>query len=281
MSSSIVFVGGFGASTKYAEPMCLELQRLCQKRVYNFQLRHGLSLEEECRAVVAKLEAMDEAYAVNSYTVMGFSTGCLVAMRLSEVLDTEGVVLINPAELLTRMNLNLLESLIAPSEIAKARNVSTYAPMLRRSGYSAYTWRLLWLYFGVMFRLALLVFGSKRISEYYFKNFGSGWHEPRPDELQRLIFAPNRRLQDLLTTLTECLLKPSLYEAILRAQRTVHIVEGEGDLLYIPYVRVLLQACSNTQFHRTIGDHHMIYHHPVETAHKLSFLIRDRLSRPM
>ena len=279
MAFSIVFIGGFGASSRYAEAMCFELQRLSQKRVFNFQLQHGLTLEEECRVIVAKLKAMDETFPVNSYTIIGFSTGCLVAMRLSEILNAEGVVLINPAELLTRMNLNLLESLIAPADISNSRNVATYAPMLRRSGYSQFSWRLLWLYFGLMFRFALFVFGSRRISEYYFKNFGSRWHEPRPDELQRLIFSPDRRLQDLLITLTECLLMPSLYEMIVRAQRTVHIVEGEADLLYIPYIKVLTETCLNTLFHRTIGDHHMIYHHPVETAQKISFLIKERLTR--
>ena len=46
--ASVVFVGGFGASTNFAERMCVELQRLLSRKVYNFSLLHGCTLEEEC-----------------------------------------------------------------------------------------------------------------------------------------------------------------------------------------------------------------------------------------
>jgi pimeloyl-ACP methyl ester carboxylesterase len=132
--SSIVFVGGFGASVKYSEKMCSELQRITSRKVYNLSLHHGKTLEEECLLVIEHLKDNDSAFSVQTYTFMGFSTGCLIAARLSEMTPTSQLILINPAELITRMNLNILEALIDPSELPSHRNLSTFLPMLRRSG---------------------------------------------------------------------------------------------------------------------------------------------------
>ena len=272
--ASVVFVGGFGASTNYAERMCVELQRLLSRKVYNFSLLHGCTLEEECAHIISKLQG--KGLSSHPYILMGFSTGCLVVMRLSETISTQQVILLNPAEVLTRLNLNILESLVHPEDWDRNENISTYLPMLQRSGYSVTQWKVLWSVFTCVWWLALTLLGSSRVAKLYYKHFGHGFHEPRADELERLLFAPRRRLNDLRETLIECILKPSLQSLIRRADRTINIVEGDVDLLYIPYVRQLYHLNKNVLFHRTIGDHHMIYHHPVETAQKLSAVIKVR-----
>lgn len=254
--------------------MCVELQRLSCRKVYNFSLLHGCTLEEECSHIVSKLR--EQSLYAHPYILMGFSTGCLVVMRLSEMITTQQVILLNPAEVLTRLNLNILESMVHPKEWGGNENISTYLPMLRRSGFSVIQWKVLWSVFTCIWWLALTLFGSSRVANFYYNVFGHGFHEPRADELERLLFAPRRRLHDLRKTLIECILKPSLQSFIRRADRTIYIVEGDVDLLYIPYVKQLYHHNKNVIFHRTVGDHHMIYHHPLETAQKLSAVIKVR-----
>ena len=71
----IVFIGGFAASEQYAEPMCRELQQLSCTKVYNFALKHGLSLDQECNHILSLLNQHTERHIV----LIGFSTGCNVA----------------------------------------------------------------------------------------------------------------------------------------------------------------------------------------------------------
>lgn len=124
-----------------------------------------------------------------------------------------------------------------------------------------------------LFYLVLRLLGSRRVSQLYFKHVGEGFHEPRPDELARLIFAPRRKLSDLITTLVECILKPSLQAMIHRSNLpAIHIIQGDVDLLYIPYVQALYRRYSNILLHKMTGDHHAIYHHPNQVAEKLNCL---------
>ena len=74
---SIIFVGGFGASTNYSKRMCIELQRLSICKVYNFSLMHGCSLEEECANIIS---ALSQNIPLHPYILIGFSTGCLIVM---------------------------------------------------------------------------------------------------------------------------------------------------------------------------------------------------------
>ena len=274
--SNVVFVAGFGASPYYSEQMCRETQRLTSRKVHNLSLKHGLTLEEECNFLIGELNKLDVVRVDRPLILMGFSTGCVVVMRLSVSIPTAQVILINPAELLTRLNLNLLESFVDPKEFQYHRNISSYLPILRRVGYSAIVWKLVWSFIGVVFWILLSVWGSSNVARFYYKNFGEGFHEPRADELEKLLFKPGRRFDDLTRTLMECIVKPSLHEMISNSSMKVHIVEGYSDLLYIPYTNLLFEANPNVILHKTIGDHHMIYHHPIETAQKLSSIITTR-----
>ena len=119
--AAIIFIGGFGASAAYSKDMCSALQRLTCRIVYNFPLVHGITLEDECIRVCEKLPDN-----TSFYILIGFSTGCVVATKLSvEYLCIEQLILVNPAEVLTRIDQNVLDSLIPPMKHLEYRNIFT------------------------------------------------------------------------------------------------------------------------------------------------------------
>ena len=268
--ASIIFVGGFGASVKYSEAMCMNLQRLTLRKVHNFSLCHGLTIEEECQAVLNALPNTS-----SSYVMMGFSTGCLIAMSLSRQLNTEQIILINPAEVLTRLNRNTLDFLVG-GRVESDRNIATFVPIMKREGYSPSTLSNIWFVVKWVWWAAMLLIGKKRIAEWYYVKFAKGFNEPRADELQRIVFS-SRPIDDLKKTLVECILKPSLQKMIAERDHRVFIVQGYDDLLYIPYVRAIYDRYKNVTLHRTPGDHHMIYHHPGTVSQKIAALIASKL----
>jgi pimeloyl-ACP methyl ester carboxylesterase len=203
---------------------------------------------------------------------MGFSTGCLVAMTLSKIILVEKVILINPAEVLTRLNLNLLDSIVNDSD--KDRNIYTFKPILKRTGLSTIQWKIIWFLLQWIWFFAMTFIGSKKLSKLYYYYQARHVNEPRADELEKLLFKPGRRFNELITTLVECILKPSLIDLIRNTNRRIYIVQGNRDYLYIPYVNLIYQSFLNVTLHRTIGDHHMIYHHPNETAQRISTIIK-------
>lgn len=99
------------------------LQQICQRKVYNFSLQHGKTLDEECKFIIEQLQQNDLTFQEQSYTLIGFSTGCLVVMRISEIIQVSQVILVNSAELLTRMNLKILESIVSPTQYASVQNI--------------------------------------------------------------------------------------------------------------------------------------------------------------
>jgi pimeloyl-ACP methyl ester carboxylesterase len=268
--TSIIFVGGFGASSHYSEPMCRELQRLTQIPVYNFHLQHGCTLQEECIFIENHLKK----YEKNRYILIGFSTGCLIVMELLKYLEVHQVILCNPAEILTRLNYPLVESLLEKSE--KTRNITTYSPIwekesARFSKFSIFAWKLGWFLLDALWTFTRWTIGIKRMSQNYYHCVARHVNEPRADEFARLLF--RKDLKDLRRTLTECLLKPSLHEKIRDWPGKVHIVQGLDDALYIPYGNLLFQHNKNVILHRTIGDHHMIYHYQKITAERIAAVI--------
>lgn len=264
---SIIFIGGFGASTYYSQKMCLKLQQYTSRKVYNISLTHGLTLAEEVKAVLEVIHDKD-----STYILMGFSTGCLVAMTLSKILRTEKLILVNPAEVLTRLNLNLLDSIVPDQD--NDRNVYTFKPILKRTGLSVLSWKVIIFLFEWIWFIAMIFIGSKKLSELYYHYQARHVNEPRADEFELCLFKPGRRFKELIITLVECILKPSLIDLIRKTNRRIYIVQGNKDFLYIPYVTLIYNSFLHVTLHRTTGDHHMIYHHPIETAQRISTIIK-------
>ena len=150
--SKVIFVGGFGASKYYSEAMCHELQRLMCIKVLNFSIHHGMTLDEECCYIISSLtKDYGEVTSTQAYIVTGFSTGCVIAMALSKYLNKiDKIILINPGELMTRMNRNILDSMVNEtsslvSDYKEYRNIYTFLPILKSEGLSVTSWKLLWL----------------------------------------------------------------------------------------------------------------------------------------
>jgi len=272
MSNSIVFVGGFGASAHYSKKMCEALQNFSCRKVYNIPLHHGYTLAEECAYVLEQIK--DDVSP--SFILMGFSTGCLIAMTLTKHVQTEQVILCNPAEVLTRLNLTAVKSMVDERSLVEHRNIATYKPIWERfsaNNYSVSLWKGVlwtagWIWWG-----GKMLLGPSRLAKLYYHYVAQHVNEPRADELERLLFQ-QEKIGHLLTTLVECILKPSLFHMLREYRGRVHIVEGLEDLLYVPYVKLLFYQNKSVTWHRTCGDHHMIYHHPITTAQKISTLIR-------
>jgi len=268
----IIFVSGFGASSDYAKPMCKELQRLTSRIVYNRCLLHGSTLDEECHDLLASCH-IDPC---ETYILIGFSTGCLVAMSLTKYLKTDRVILVNPAEVLTRMTLPFVESLVDKNVLASHKNTATYLPIWQTSSPKNPFWFLFWIGFwhvaDFLWWICNTIMGPKMMSRIYYFNIGKKVNEPFATELEKLLFQ-KPRLNILRKTIVECILKPSLYEKIREYGERVHIISGYNDELYKPYVSILFQQNANVTLHRTVGDHHMIYHYPIETAQRIAACI--------
>jgi len=269
---SIIFVGGFGASFDYSKTMCQELQRIIQYKVYNMNLHHGFTLEEECQHILSGI-----THKSSKYIIIGFSTGCLIAMTLASLLPTEHIILCNPAEILTRLNYPFVNSLIDLDRCStKYQNIETYRPMWDKSSKkkgNIYIKLLknMWPIVDYVWYYAIRIIGSEKMASIYHYFIARHVNEPNADELTKVVF--RKKMPDLRKTIVECILKPSLFEKIRIFDKKVHILQGIDDIIYTPYVKSLFYNNKNVILHRTHGDHHMIYHHPIMIANKLSNII--------
>lgn len=262
---SIIFISGFAASNEYSLPMCRELQYLTQTRVYNFNLTHGCTLEEECINIVKSIKG-------DRFILIGFSTGCLIAMELANknYINVYHIILCNPAEVLTRLNYPLLDSMLDTRPTSK--NILSFMPIWQPHKYSMFAlllYKLLWRGLDILWMLSRYFLGAKLLSIIYYHFVARHVNEPHATELEKLLF--QKDLKELRTTITECLLKPSLIENIRIYDRQIHILQGIEDILYIPYVNALFYHNKNVILHRVQGgDHHMIYHYPKLIAVRIA-----------
>jgi len=263
MSSSILFIGGFGGSKYYSHQMCCELQRLACCKVHNIPLHHGYTLEEECNYALDYLGKCDRPI------LMGFSTGCVVAIELANRIHPSRVILINPAEVLTRMNGNVAKSMIA--DIHRYHNIATYMQVWKSSFFQTLLWKGLWCVVDSVWWIGCKCIGSYWMAQLYYHYVGKHVNEPRPDELNRCLF--QHPFSHLRKTIVECLIKPSLHEKIQKYPGKIDVLVGMEDFTYAPYVRLLCDRYKHILLHRMSGDHHMIYHHPRLTAYRVYGLI--------
>lgn len=273
---NIIYIGGFAATKNYSQSMCKELQKITNCKVYNFAIHHGLTLNEECYKIFLFLKENDLIFMKKPYILIGFSTGCLIATQLSEYIPTKSIILINPAELLTRMNKSLLYSLIPPNECVYYSNINSYFSIFNKKVHKFYinSWKFFWKCMSWSHWLVIKFFGSKNVASFYYNYFGKKNNEPRADELMHSLFSSTRKFTDMLKTLVECLVKPNLYDLINRSKiNKIHIIQGKKDYLYIPYGNILFNYNKKILYHNTIGNHHMIYYYPIETARKISAVL--------
>lgn len=287
---NIIYIGGFAASTNYSEPMCRELQKITLCKVYNFPIHHGLTLYNECYQIYLYFNENKLINYEKPFIIIGFSTGCVIATKLSEFIPTKSIILINPAEVLTRMTNNMLYSVIPFYECAKYSNISSYFSIFDKNFSSRndnikilqkvkqyfyiFSWKSFWKIMSWNRWIAIKLFGPKTVASYYYKYYGSKCNEPHISELMKSLFSPKRNFFDMLKTIVECLIKPNLYKLINNSKvNKIHIIQGKQDKLYIPYANLLFNYNKKILYHQMTGNHHMIYHHPIETANKISAVL--------
>jgi hypothetical protein len=142
---------------------------------------------------------------------------------------------------------------------------------LKKPRWFSFLWKPVILFIDWIWWGCKKIMGPPLLAKIYYHYIGKPANEPDADELTNFCFQQD--LANLRKTIIECIIKPCLYEKIQEYGRHIHIVEGFDDETYIPYTRLLFQQNPNVTLHRTLGDHHMIYHYPIETARKISSLI--------
>jgi len=279
--TSIIFIGGFAASNDYSLPMCRELQRLTQKRVYNFNLTHDYTLEEECITIINTCASNENL--MEQIILIGFSTGCLIAMELAskQLINVYRIILCAPAEILTRLNYPLMESLI--DNAPKTNNISSFMPIWqpqKYTGFSVLFYKMIWKVIDPLWRVGMYFLGANRLSKIYYHFVAQYVNEPYADEFAKLLF--QKELHALRRTITECLLKPSLIEKIRNYDGRIDILQGMEDTLYIPYSNLLFYHNKNVILHRVQGaDHHMIYHYPKLIAERIASITSHLKASPL
>jgi hypothetical protein len=172
------------------------------------------------------------------------------------------------------MNLHIANAFMDSIALKENKNVETFIPMWKRRAnkwLSFIPWKLVIFVILWLWCICRILIGPKIMAKIYYNLVARWCNEPLAEDLEESIFG--RNLEDLLKTIIECIVKPSLFEKIKEYKNRVRMLVGYNDDLYHPYTRLLLERNANVTLHRTIGDHHMIYHHPRATALKVSCMI--------
>ena len=292
---AIVIVGGLGASKFYFAKFAGALSQAAGQRVITIELLHGVSLEAECDNVMRVLVRDSQRLAkggngnrvsirsgdaasrteVVSYDLLGFSTGCIVASSLSLMLreaehpcvQIRMLILVNPAELLFRFSRNVLLAIMP--DAARFPHVSARMELLPTGSLSV--WACRWAIFVAagIWNSSIYFLGSALTARIYYHLHARHVNEPTADELSRLAF--RKRLQEIVVTATDCIIKPNLPLILRRlgeqGQR-VFIVAGREDF-YEHFSSRLAAELPNVTLHRLVGDHHVLYHHPISSASRV------------
>lgn len=114
MNEKNSIIGGFGASASYLDAFAKRLSVLTKYPVQIFPLIHGLTLDGEVSAILTN------PLFSGTTIVIGFSTGSIVAMRLSSIYQINHLILCCPAEINSRTD----ESFLAYAN--KSTNIMTH-----------------------------------------------------------------------------------------------------------------------------------------------------------
>lgn len=240
----------------------------------NHTLRHGLDADAEVASVIRCLPPPDRQA---TRILVGFSTGCAIALLVASELAgarTRGrvrVVLCNPASLLPRLTPALLCWMVPGARASVSLAHPHWQPLLgarprTSTGIeSTWAWARAWAWMDVLWGLACLlhfIFPARWLATVYYWIWGRLVNEPRPEELAKIVFRLHPRR--LLHTVTSCLVVPDLQALIRRARSLdvdVRLVVGQKD-----YYQSFSTDLASVPLFRARGDHHMLHHHPHESA---------------
>jgi len=266
----IIYVSGFGASVNYSKEFCETLQQITQMRVLNLSLQHGITLEEEAQRVETHINEINR----NPITLIGFSTGCYVCLTLAiKYPNRIRIILCNPAEIVTRLTKETL-AVICPDWNKYPYLVSTRL-LIKTDKKTEMYWKVVIMIFAIIWFIGTTI-SNGIISHIYYHIHGKYVNEPRPNELEKLLFT--LPFHDVLKTVRECLVKTNYHELFRAYSRTnintIHILVGKEDF-YRHFSNHIAQHFSPVITHATLGDHHFIYHFPIYSAYKISSIIKS------
>jgi len=269
---SIVVIGGFGSSRAYMAEFAEALHGCWPcglATLKNHPLRHGMDAEDEAACVLRGLPTGGGDLEGRTTILVGFSTGCAVALMAADRLRTVcgpmciRVVLCNPATLVHRLSAPVLSWMLTsgrttPSPDAHVEGQQSSAPGPWRA--RAETWLAEGL-LGLFGLLHALVPHAWLATLYYWA-WGRHVNEPGPEELAKTVFRLHPRV--LLHTLSACLVRPDLEGLIVRLSADIRLMVGVHDY-YRTFAAGLAKRTSARLFWAW-GDHHMLHHFPQESA---------------
>jgi len=268
----IVVIGGFGGSQHYMANFIKYLQYKTLRPVLNCSLLHGAAFEIEVTNIIIKIHKTNYK---KPFVIIGFSTGCVVALEVSKTIKTEYLILCNPAELLTRFPYECISAILQGNDTP--RHIEKYQPTIRKSKMGQPVWNFCLRLFCILWTTILYFIGSRKMAEIYYRCLGKYVNEPRPAELTRVVFS--RKIGDLFVTINECLLQQNINDLVRECKSTIHVVVGEKD----SYLHVSNHIANNfpnknIRFKKMKGDHHTLHNNPKYAATEISEIILKNIT---
>jgi len=256
----IIIVGGFGASENYTKRFAQYLQYYTMRPVINCALLHGKTFEEEIEAVIKRIKYN------GSFILVGFSTGCMIVLELSKRVKTEFIILCNPAEILTRFSYDFISSALQITSITGndviPKHIRYLKPAMKISKVSKDIW-FFWLkLFFTIWTTVMYFLGSLRMAQLYYILLGKNFKEPHFHELKRVVFST--RFEHLLYTITDCLLRQNIMKLLKDCKRPITILLGTND--HYSHLSKHIMEHYYCKVKRIEGNHHILYHKPLESA---------------
>jgi len=286
----LIVVGGLGCSPAYMLHFAEAVFRLCPDVAVGYHpLVHGLGPEEEAELICEFYAGAQE----RTLAVVGFSTGCAVALALARRTDWAGRI----RDLV----------LVAPAHIALSVDPVTTAWMRACAGAPApaagtdegarlVTWRkfgvwgswVRWARIFVLYWLGTLLHAVRSVVpprwvrgllRALFRKRGAKTgggpeedREPGGDAMVTLTLPP-RAVRE---TVARCILSADLTARVRDVRRPVHVVVGTRDP-HGAYSRFLHEQFGHThvrlhQIHG--GGHHLLFHQPQAAARRVTSILR-------
>lgn len=259
----IIVVGGFGASENYTKRFAQYLQYYTMRPVINCALFHGKTFKEEVTSIINKIQ---QTKYTGSFVIMGFSTGCMIALELSNHLKTEFIILCNPAEILTRFSYEFISSALQITSVTGIdvipEHIRDLKPAMKTSKVSKNIWIFCLKLFFTIWTIIMYLLGSLRMAQLYYRLLGKNFKEPHFHELKRVVFST--KFEDLLYTISDCLLRQNVMRLLKNCKRPITILLGKND--HYSHLSNHILEYHYCKVKRVDGNHHMLYHKPIESA---------------
>jgi pimeloyl-ACP methyl ester carboxylesterase len=265
----VAIVGGLGCSGQYLRALETALLRIAPDvSVSLFPLQHGLSLDEEADWITHRL-----GRGSAGVSLVGFSTGCAVVMRMARLNPglARRTVLVAPAELHTRLDAPTRDWLLQGSPGTTPTHDASWLAIWRGLGRRSWLWWRVVGWYWVLTGLRALGTPAAWLARAYDLFIGRAAGDPDPTELARCFFAVPP--SDLRRTVASCLVGADLTRWVREAPHPVHVLVGRLDP-YLPYSTFLAAATPHVRLHLAEGNHHLLYNQPGAAARRLAAILR-------